>query len=206
MLRWTDTCILVSSCIEVPRKRVLAKDLLKIDSRESRTLFGALFLVFSVDPRIQYLVSFSCWWILHLLCNEILHFAPAILIPIMNFFGFSLIVFIYINVASSSYSAELLPAFCRPSHSRLLISYPHPASLFPRVAVELNRAQQPVLQTKKRFRRCPSRPFPFLFYRLPPFSLVSIQHDCAWFCEGTASPPSWAAPFLIFPGTIVSAW
>lgn len=90
-----------------------------------------------------------------------------------------------------------------------LFLIPRPASLFPRVAVELNRAQQPVLQTKKRFRRCLPRPPPFPFLLLPyslSLSLTSLLHDCAWFCEGTTSPPSRArAPFLIFPGTIVSA-
>jgi len=105
-------------------------------------------------------------------------FSPSYSHSICEFSVFLSFFFSHINVASSFYSIDLLSAFCCPSHSRLLISYPRPMSLSPRVAVELNRAQQPVLQTKKRFRRCLSRPFPFFFYHIPPFSLVSIARLC----------------------------
>lgn len=127
-------------------------------------------------------------------------FRPTILIPVVNFpflspylphhlfLRLSLSAFFSCtNVASSSSSAELL--FQLLAHLRilgLLISCPSPSSLSlaPRVVVELNRAQQPVLQTKKGFRRCPSRPpsppslFSLIFRRIPTFSLLSAGRLC----------------------------
>lgn len=111
MLRWTDTCILVSSCIEVSRKGNL-----KLTLVNPVNLFGALS---SVDPRAPMSHLFL------LLRNEscICFFRSSYPHSYREFSVFLSFSFVHVNVASSSYSVELLAAFCRFSHP-LLISYP----------------------------------------------------------------------------------
>lgn len=202
-LRWTDTCILVSFCVEVPCKG----DLLKTDSRESRVLFSvhstSYFPHFPYISVLQRLVLFPLprnESYIRFFRSSYPHFYREF--PLLSlFFSQSRVFVLFSRVTLFNF----LPSF---SHSCLRISYPHPSSLSPWVAVELNRAQQPVLRTKKGYHRCLPCPFPFFFHSISTFSFsLPIRRFCAvlW-RRNVAAAPAGEAPFLIFPGTIVSAW
>lgn len=124
---------------------------------------------------LQCLVPFSCC-VMNLAFAS---FAPAMAIPFREFSVLSLFFFAHINVASSSYSVKLLPAFCRPSYPRLLISYPHPAfpSSTSRSRVKPSATTGPADEKEISSLSFSSVPFPPLPY-IPSFSIVSIARLC----------------------------
>lgn len=107
--------------------------------------------------------------------------------------------------------SELLPSFLPPfaSSSPYFLSPPCVSfSTSRRSRVKPSATTGPADEKEISSLSFSSFPFPSSTPYSIPISLFlsHLQHDCAWFCEGTTSPPSRArAPFLIFPGTIVSA-
>jgi len=175
-----------------------------LTSLESRTLFGTLFFLCSVffvssllhRPVLsRSLRNESC--IRFFRFDYFTHSCREFSVPLSSFFP---------RVAFSSSSIELLFqlfAFLRILGLLFLI----PFLFLQGVAVELNRAQQPVLQTKKGFCRCLS----LSFLSSPPyFNFLSLLRRTIVRCSAMEKRRRGArrragAPFLIFPGTIVSA-
>lgn len=208
VLRWADTCILVSSL----RRSIFAKGTyLKLTFRESRALFGAPFFLspaFSPSTLVFCRLFTSLPFSLSLfrpfpssLRNEscIRFFRSTILIPVVNFpflspsLSFSLYfsVFFYLSecFASSSFSAELL--FQLLAHLYILVSlFLVPSVLLSSFSCSMSRSRvKPSATTGS----ADEKGISSLSLSLSSHSSVlsvfqlprsSSQDDCAWSREG----------------------